>query len=325
MTPEAAPAVAAAFGLGRPTGPLVPVVYTSQPTWRLDTTAGRVFVKRVDHTGWRDELAAAMDLERRARAAGIALPRPVPPVTPTFGYVTDVAGWGTARAYEWVDGRAATADDDLAGWLGSTLARLHAVARCTTVPAPYWYGLHDEREWRGWLTAGHDRGLPWAPALRRHLPHLLHASVRIRAAFRDAADHVLTHRDVEPWNVLVTPSGPLLVDWDTAGPDSAGLELAHAAYDLARHQRTTPDATTFHAVLAAYREAGGGPVPTGRDALARRLGLHLGRIAERLRSSLGQQPPGSTDPAAAATRATEQLARLPSFTATLTAWASRIH
>lgn len=319
-----AEAVAAAFGLGHPTGPLIGVAYTSQPTWRLDTDAGRVFVKRLDCAGWRDDLARAMDVERRAGAAGIALPRPLVPVSPTFGYAADVDGWGTVRAYEWVEGRALAADDDVGEWLGTTLARLHAVERRTAVPDPSWYGLYPEQEWRSWLAAGLARGLAWAPALRRYLPDVLAASAWIRATFRDAGDHVLTHRDVEPWNVLVTPGGPVLVDWDTAGPDSAGLEVVHAAFDLAQHDRTEPDGRVFRTVLAAYRAAGGGPPPTGRGALARRLGLHLERLAERLRITLGLQRPGSVDPAAAETRAAHHLGRLPAFVATLATWADRV-
>ena len=40
---------------------------------------------------------------------------------------------------------------------------------------------------------------------------------------------VSTHRDVKPDNVLKTPAGPLLVDWDGAGPDHAEWELTWAA------------------------------------------------------------------------------------------------
>ncbi|MFI7601458.1 phosphotransferase [Actinoplanes sp. NPDC049681] len=70
--------------------------------------------------------------------------------------------------------------------------------------------------------------------LRRHLPAVL-----------AAGDYVSTHRDVEPWNVLMTGSGPALVDWDTAGPE-----------------------------------------------MVRRVAILLGRLAERLRMPLGEQPLG---------------------------------
>jgi hypothetical protein len=126
---------------------------------------------------------------------------------------------------------------------------------------------------------------------------------------------------VEPWNVLITGAGPVLVDWDGAGPDSAGLELAHAAVEFAGSGRPAPDADAVRRTVRAYAEHGG-MVPTGPDVLVRRVGLLLGRLAGRLRMSLGEEPAGPHDPAAVEARIGERLAGLHAFTERIAGYAA---
>ena len=116
----------------------------------------------------------------------------------------------------------------------------------------------------------------------------------------------MTHRDVEPWNVLITSAGPVLVDWDAAGPDSAGLVAAHAAYAFPGRGRT----------LAAY-VAHGGRLPRPGDLFARRAGLMLSRLAWRVGVTLGNADPGSFEIAALDRTAGDRLRDLPAFVAEL--------
>lgn len=315
-------AVCHAFGLGKPVGPLVGVRYGSAPTWRLATSSGVVLVKRLRCAGWRHSLERAMGIERQARAAGVAMPRPLEPVVSAaaFGYAADVDGDGVVRAYTWVDGEP-VGETDVADWLGTTLARLHRLAPVRAAE-PDWYGLHPAAQWEAWLARGTERGRVWAPALAAALPAVLDTSQRIAAAFDRAQDYVLTHRDFEPWNVMVAARGPVLVDWDTAGPDSAGLEAAHAILAFALRGRAEPDPDAVRAAHRAYIRAGGTRLDPGRgDLLARRAGLRLGRLSERLRISLGEQEPGSQDVERADERACGQLRDLPGLMERLDRWA----
>jgi Phosphotransferase enzyme family len=311
--------VADAFGLGRPAGGMVAYSYSSLETWTLDAAAGRVLVKRVSCDGWRNELHRAMGFEQRALGVGIEMPRPISPVAPTFGYAAEVEGLGMVRVYEWVDGRPLADTDDVAEWLGATLARLHRIEPLDQAE-PHWYGLHASQQWQDWLAEGQEQQRQWAPALRRRLTDIVAATDWIAQAFRAAGDYVMTHRDVEPWNVLVTDRGPVLVDWDTAGPDSASLEAAQAAVVFAGRGRAEPDVDAVGRTVATYSQCGGRPVGRGRDALARRAGMRLNRLSERLRVTLGHQAPGSMNLAQAEARAGEQLDELPTFFDDLARW-----
>jgi hypothetical protein len=68
--------------------------------------------------------------------------------------------------------------------------------------------------------------------------------------------------------------------------------------------------------VGAFVGSGGTPFG-GPDVLARRAGLRLGRLAERLRMSLGEQGLGPRELAAIEHRAAEQIAETPSFVAAL--------
>jgi len=292
-----------AFGLSRPTGPLTPLTHQSSQTWTLDTADGRILLKHTPHTP-----PAAIAYETRARRAGIAMPTPIPPGR------ADITGLGPVRAYAWIDSRPLRPDDDIAAWLGHTLALLHTVDPRGS-GGPDWYHLHDDR-WQTWLDSGGDHR--WKPALRDHLPDIMAATAAVAHTFAATTDHVTTHRDVETHNILITATGPVLIDWDSAGPDSASLEAAHAIHNLATHGRDTPDPTVIDRARDAYAQHGGTP-PTGTGILARRLGIRLGRLAERLRISLGEQPAGPRDPAVNDTRAEAQIRSIPAFTRQLRA------
>jgi Ser/Thr protein kinase RdoA (MazF antagonist) len=317
--------IAQAFDLGRPIEPLVPVHHGSQETWTLATMAGRFLVKRIwvgPDPEWRPDLERAMAFEIRASDAGIDAPRPIDPRSPAFGCATRVHGFGVFRVYEWIRHRPIDKNDDLAEWLGSTLARLHQLEPLDSTPEPQWYGVFPAVRWHAWLADGEAQGRLWAPALRKHLTDILDASRWIAEAFADAGGYVVTHRDVEPWNILMAERGPVLIDWDTSGPDSARLEAAHVLLVFAALGRSAPDAATLRRSLAAYTAEGGIAPGTGRAVIARRVGLRLTRLAERLELTLGLGDHRSGEPMQIEARAREQIEELPDLINRLTVWSA---
>ncbi|GIJ52057.1 hypothetical protein Val02_89430 [Virgisporangium aliadipatigenens] len=263
-------------------GRAVPLGFRSARTWRLDTPDGRFFLK---------EGGALTTFDREVEKAGVDVPR-------LLGTTRSV------RVYEWIDGRDLTADDDVSEWLGTTLARLHAIAPLERAE-PEVYGVHDR--WEELLAEGSRRGRRWAGPLRAGLPALLATVEWISGVFAASGRYVTTHRDVEPWNVMITPTGPVLIDWDAVGPDSAPLEAAHAAYAFGAPRR----------VADAYEAAGGVPLRASPDLLVRRIGLRLSRLTERLEMSLGTEPLRAEELESVERRAGEQIESIPSFVAEL--------
>lgn len=294
--------VAAEFGLGQPIAAMVRGPESSLATWRLDTTSGAFLVKRLwqaDAPSWWPNLAAAMAFERRASEAGIAMPRPFPPRTPGHELAADLPPHGMFRVYEWLNHRLLSTDDDIAEWLGRTLSAIHQLEPAPAATGPDWYGIHPRETWLEWIDNAGDQS--WVELARKRLPFIEKLTTRIARAFDNAGDPVRTHSDIEPWNVLYTARGPVLIDWDTGGIDSATLQAAQAAYAFAGG-----DIARTGEILAAYRTTGGHIVDAGPDLLVRRVGLQLSRLGYDIAA-------GKTE------KITRKLAELPQFVAELTA------
>ncbi|MET9018549.1 phosphotransferase [Actinopolymorpha sp. NPDC004070] len=272
--------VAEAFDLGTPTGELVLVQHTVSRTWRMTTSAGRFLVKELwpdEDPPWADELVRTRELEERAAAAGIRTPRPVPPPTQAYGWTSRVAGRGAYRVTEWVEHRKVSAADDLTDWLGRTLAVLHSLelyAGDAGDLEPFYY-VHPAGRWHEWAARARRQGRPWATTFDERLDGYLHQTERLRTTYSAIGDHVLTHRDIVPFNVLMTPTGPVLTDWDVIGPDSASLETGFAAVTFAFR-----DPRSVRHTLASYAAHGGTLVGAlGENLFAHKLGSELGLLA----------------------------------------------
>lgn len=319
MSPQS---VATMFAVTAPVGTPVPVRERGQVlAWQVPTGAGPILLKRFwaeDELSWRDELELAMDLEQQAVSAGIDMPAPIPAREPVFGTVARIAGLGLFRAFPFIDHRALSDVDDVADWLGETMARTHGLRRLDTVPEPNWWYCQQPPvpadRWPEWLREGEQKGAAWASALREHLDLILEAAGRIVGTFARTGPHVISHRDVEPWNVLIRAEDgrPMLIDWDTAGPESAPLEAAYAFIAFARRGRDEPDQQQIRRAHDAYVAAGGEPL-TGRPGILDRI---VGQQLSIIASDIG----GFFDVANSEERIRERIESLPSVVANADRW-----
>lgn len=311
-------ALAAAFPIGRPSqGARELDGHPAGSVWRLDTNRGAFFVKRVRLDDWQERIARGSAFEQAALAAGITMPALVAPHRPAFGDVAAVADQGFFRVHVWVDTHPVGAED-VGAWLGTTLATMHRIEPLPRAePDPWWYGPSSTDTWEHWLSAGEESNQPWAEQLRARLPFVLDLITGIDAAFRHFGNYATRHPDVEPWNVGISAGGPILMDWDLAGPDSCPLVVAHAALNFSTGKgQLLPDRAVR--IVRAYREAGGVPLGDGPGILSRRLGMMLARLAQRIRVSLGEED--SLDLEQAQTLARQRLYELPAFAKSLNWW-----
>ncbi|BEL02819.1 hypothetical protein Q0Z83_010100 [Actinoplanes sichuanensis] len=244
--------VTRAFGTGQPTDAPVRVDGgVSHAVFRLTTTTGRYAAKRlntVDERWWWDAYHEAARIEARAAAAGVSLPTRLEPLVAEL----DVDGvrqhW---QMHRWSDGRRPTdpAGDGLADWTGATLALLH---RDPAGGAPERAPLYPLTSWHEWLG---EQDTPFTRQVREHLPTVA-AALEHLAQPGPPLTAVLSHRDVKPDNVLLTDDGPVLLDWDSAGPDIAEHEILRSALAMGFEAREP-----FERTIAAYLRAGGRALP----------------------------------------------------------------
>lgn len=127
---------------------------------------------------------------------------------------------------------------------------------------------------RPWLVGRHARALA---DLHRRL-HAIPADGALPARFGppDPGD-VLVHGDLHPANVLLSPAGPVVIDWSSAGRGPAGADVADAWLVLAAAQ--PPAGRLLRILVAALRERFLAEFlrGAGREAAARHLAAALGR------------------------------------------------
>jgi hypothetical protein len=282
--------LAAAADLGELIADPVALKHGSVACWRLVTSHGDLHVKRFASAGpWlRQSLVACAQVERAAQRAGVALAEPV-----ALGLDMDDA---IINVHRWWAGRPIAPGDEVSGWLGHTLARLHTLSPPPAAPEDAltsYYGLHPEDDWQAWFGEGRSLGLVWA-AGDDPTAAVRAASEVIAAGLAAEPRRTGTHRDLLAANILTSGVELALVDWDCAGPDVPWFEAVRAAVELGRLAATArgakpldPDPRVSRALLAAYARAGGERGVDGRLGMAGVLGMMLWRLASAVRISLG--------------------------------------
>jgi hypothetical protein len=284
--------ISRAFGLGRPNGELLPVQHTVSRTWRLDTTDGSFLVKELwpgEAPFWAEQVRDRMAFELRAGQAGINQPDPMlpepklpelmlPESAEAFSLGSTIAGTGCYRVYRWID-RHPTLDTPDDAWLVDTLACLHQLQPAPADQThPRYYGLYPEARWTEWLTFGAEHQRTWAAPAADVLSDILSLTETLTKNYEQAPDRVITHGDFMPPNVIYSESGPVLIDWDSVGTESALHELGDTLYRF-----TGGDVPRLRQAIEAYLSKTGLEVETRQDELFdKTIGTRLAGLTELL-------------------------------------------
>jgi Ser/Thr protein kinase RdoA (MazF antagonist) len=336
-TDLSASSIAAAFGLGTPTGPLVAVAggpSAVHRSARLATSRGRFAVKVLGrgHAHLVEASEVPARLELAALAAGVPLPRPRLAVATGAG-VAEVAGPDRrpvlVRVHEWVEGTApaAPAPARLAAELGAALAAIHGLGLGPGegAPADPWFrAVHGAAHWRELTGRAERAGCGWAGRLRAALPLLAEVEAVVAARAAETVALLVTHCDLVPGNVLVSAGQrPWIVDWDDAGPWNPAEEVGAAVVSWSSGAQGEPDERVALALVESYRRAGGALQEPSPTVLAGSLSAVANWLELNVRRSLGE----ATDPtlrsraeaevAAALAELSWRLARLGRWTALL--------
>jgi len=223
-------AVIAAFGLQDAATVWAPVGGAwSNRVYRLDAGYRRYAVKEMRnswaHSRWQDWLAESWSLEREAIAAGVAAPQPVPNPQDgsCFAWVSrrdPMLPMAAVRVHQWVQGRPFSlgpVDPHVARWAGRVLAALHGLQvrpRDRTVfPVP---NTDTASRWPELTDSAERSGVAWAHLLQVAAPAVTLIAELARSAGYLPDQEVMTHGDIDQKNLIASPSGPVLCDWDLA-------------------------------------------------------------------------------------------------------------
>lgn len=269
------------------------------------------------------ELLFGCDVEQVRREAalrhateqlGIASPRLIPNRHGT--HVSQLArssGGSYVKLYDWIDGTKADASDPgILDWFGRTMALLHRAGEgANDTPGSWYEHCPQAADWKDLHRKVHQAGLPWADALGRFIDTSA-AELAHWVTPTASGDLVTSHLDLQPQNVLVRPDGPVLLDWDNAGPISAERELARAVYVWSGRNQVNPHSA--RRLMRAYRSAGGKATIKGPQSFSMLFATDLNYVQVQAECSI--------DPAVtsaqrefASNQVVDSLRRLPSLAA----------
>jgi aminoglycoside phosphotransferase (APT) family kinase protein len=217
--------------------------------YRLDTDQGSFAVKELNvlDRRWTYHVEDVFRFERAAFAAGIPMPEPIAASCHTL-------------VHRWVEGERvpeAPVSAEYGFEIGEILARIHALDVA-------WAHMSIEdptsRDWPELAERAATTGQPWADELASQVETFLAI-----AHFVDACERpgpvVLTHKDIQPWNLLAREGRPVVLDWELSGRLDLSSELGSTALSLAKGPGFDDiQPSIFRSVLDGY-VAGGGALP----------------------------------------------------------------
>lgn len=252
--------------------------------YRLDTDRGSFAVKELNLTDrrWTCPVEDVFRFERAAFAAGIPMPEPISASNHTL-------------VHRWVEGQKlpeAPVSRAYGFEIGEILARIHAL------DVEWTHESIEERTSRDWPKLAERAAAtsqPWADELASHVETFLAI-----AHFVDTCERpgpvVLTHKDIQPWNLLAQGGRPVVLDWELSGMLDLSSELGSTALSLAKGPGFDHiEPVIFRSVVDGYVAGGGTLPPSGPSWFAFTIGGWLGHTRSNILRCLGGVEP-STGP-----------------------------
>ena len=233
--------------------------------YRLDTDQGSFAVKELNVVDRRSayHVEDVFRFEQAAFAAGVPMPEPI-------------SASDTLLVHRWAEGEKvpeAPVSEDYAFEIGEILARIHRLDvdwphEPTEEPASH--------DWPELAERAVATGQPWADELASQVETFLAI-----AQFVDTCERpgpvVLTHKDIQPWNLLARDGRPVVLDWELSGTLDLSGELGSTALSIAKGPGLDSiEPAIFRAVLDGYVAAGGALPPPGPSRFVFMIGGWLG-------------------------------------------------
>jgi Ser/Thr protein kinase RdoA (MazF antagonist) len=272
--------------LGTPLRPMTRVHgKSSNRLYWLDTDQGSFAVKELNLVDrrWTYHADDVFRFEQAAFAAGIPMPEPI-------------SADPGVLLHRWVEGDTlpeAPVPAAFAFEIGEILARIHALdVQWTHVPV----GDPTPRDWPGLAEQAAATGQPWADELASHVETFL-AIARFVDNCERPGPVVVTHKDIQPWNLLARDGRPVVLDWELSGTLELASELGSTALSVAKGPGFDDiEPIIFRSVLDGYVAEGGALPPSGPSWFVSMIEGWLGFTRWNIvRCLAGVEPPTGPD------------------------------
>lgn len=174
---DTAAQIAAAFGLGEPAGPLVPLIRQwSGHAWTLATDRGTWTVRRLFGPFYEANLETEAGMAERAAADGVVTPVPVRAGSGSLAETIAGERWRVFTAPAVGPEPSTPADPRYAAAAGRILGRVHSWGLPAEGPVTTWVSeVRPEAAWRRLQEKAEEAAKPWSDRLGEVIPAIVDA------------------------------------------------------------------------------------------------------------------------------------------------------
>lgn len=142
-------------------------------------------------------------------------------------------------------------------------------------------------DWNYYLQKGQENRATWVDLLLEHLDMLYDWNVQANHSAKVlSSERVISHRDLDPKNVMWNQDKPMIIDWEAAGYINPMQDLIETAIYWSENEIGNIDKDRFLAFIVGYKERNGTVQANWRMVLVNGFLGKLGWLEYNLKRSL---------------------------------------
>lgn len=139
--------------------------------------------------------------------------------------------------------------------IGTILADIHMTDFSELGIANDWSNNEQLIDWNCYLEKGKENNTVWVSQLQTIIDRLYDWTVQSnKATMLFSADMVISHRDLDPKNVMWSQDNPIIIDWEAAGYINPMYELIETAIYWAEDEMGDIERGKFMAFIEGYKK-----------------------------------------------------------------------
>ncbi|MDQ0170631.1 phosphotransferase [Paenibacillus tundrae] len=192
--------------------------------------------------------------------------------------------------FQWIDGQTFQPMDITplhCEQIGTILGQIHRTDCSLVLDTSLQPAKPLEIDWNGYVKRGLHENIEWAPLLENQLHKLDEWTAKANTASTIlSTDQVISHRDLEPKNVMWQHNKPIIIDWESAGRINPLHDLVETAIYWSVLDTGSVSQDKFMAFVLAYRKQAGEPKADWGMVLNHGYGGKLAWLEYSLKRSL---------------------------------------
>lgn len=226
--------------------------------YAIETTQGKYAIKALNPKIMLRPMAM-QNFINSERIANIALNNiPVFPAKSFDGNFMQEIDNQFYLVFDWIDGISLKPQEiniDHCKKIGAILADIHMTDFSELGIINDWSNNEELINWNYYLKKGQEKNTVWVNELHEIIDKLYNWNVQANKSINlFSSDMIISHRDLDPKNVMWIQKNPIIIDWESAGYTNPMQELTETAIYWSESELGSIDKEKFMAFIEGYKK-----------------------------------------------------------------------